>query len=666
MKKDYSFDEIIKNKKILKTLLLTFIIILISITFSNVKGADYKIEDYKINAIVKENGDLEVEEFLKYKFSKSMNGVFREIMYKYNYSSQKSDMEPTSSRYQSNGVSDVSVYTSDIGFDNMKESKLSENLVNGMSDFYSMQNLSSDGDKVELKVYSPVDNGEYKYVKYKYTLDDVAVKYTDKGELYWNFLGKDWKCLIENLNINISFENSVNLNEVLVYPHGYVGDISSSKTDSNISINATNINSGIAVDARVVFPVTTLGEVKKNIVKNYDINELNKIEKKMSSGNKSYFLFIIINVLLVIFALVIVVIMIVKMKKVTSKYVPRKEEIGYYTEPLEGRELAEYAMITNKFSGYGDTNVLLATILDLSNKKYINLECLKKVKKGIFSMGVDYDYFITINQKANLEELTEYEKLVINYIFEYKASSVLDIEKIINKKIELNDTFETLATKTSVITKYNKNVSEMSSNKEPLIYQKISMKNYMSVIIMLISLVLIFLINNIFISPLTDNIGILSVGGCSLFIYFIIIMATISTGCKLIKEEVRDDYKNIKGLEKYLKDYSLIKDRYPIEMALWDKYLVFATLFGIADKVSKEFKEELLQKGYDDEYIYNTHPLMGMAIYSSTMRSMADSATSIPSSSSSGGYSGGGSGGGGRWWPVVAVLFSLSYKKKLI
>lgn len=656
MGNNYYFNKI--NKKV-KILMLIFVILLMSFTFSNVKGADYKIEDYKINAIVKENGDLEVEEFLKYKFNEDMNGVFREIMYKYDYSNQISNMKPTSSRYQAKGVSDVSVYTSDSGFDNMNESKLSEGLSNGMSDVYSMQNIASDGYKVSLKVYSPVKSGAYKYVKYKFVVNDVSVKYLDKGELYWNFLGKDWTCSIENLNINISFENKIDLNEALVYPHSYVKNISSSKTNSQISINATNVNSGVAVDSRVVFPVTALGNVTKNINENYDINKLNEVEKEMSFGNSKYFLSITINILLIIFAIAIIIIMIIKINKVTSKYVPKNEDINYYTEPLEGRELAEYVMITNKFSGYGDTNVLLATILDLSNRKYINLECLKKVKKSIFSSNAEYDYFITINQKANFNELTEYEKLVINYIFEYEATSQLEMEKIINKRIELNDTFETLSTKTSIINKYNKKVLEMSSKKESSIYQKISINNYISIILMLIPLIVGFFINNLFISPLTDNFSILAAGGFGLFIYFIIIMVIITNACKLIKEEVKQDYKNIKGLEKYLKDYSLIKDRYPIEMVLWEKYLVFATLFGIADKVSKEFKEELIQKGYDDEYIYNTHPLMGMAIYSSTMRSMATSATSIASSSSSGGYSGGGSGGGGRWWPVAAVHFSF-------
>ena len=107
-----------------------------------------------------------------------------------------------------------------------------------------------------------------------------------------------------------------------------------------------------------------------------------------------------------------------------------------------------------------------------------------------------------------------------------------------------------------------------------------------------------------------------------------------------------------------------MKERFPIEIALWGKYLVFATLFGIADKVSKEFKEELIKNGYDDDYIYSTYPLISLSAVSHSMVSSAMSSTST-GSSSSGGSSGGGSGGGGGRWPVVAVLSNTKLYKSM-
>ena len=45
------------------------------------------------------------------------------------------------------------------------------------------------------------------------------------------------------------------------------------------------------------------------------------------------------------------------------------------------------------------------------------------------------------------------------------------------------------------------------------------------------------------------------------------------------------------GLKKFLSDFTLIKDRQVVEVGLWNEYMVFATLYGIADKVRSEFKQ---------------------------------------------------------------------------
>ncbi|MCR5548484.1 MAG: DUF2207 domain-containing protein [Bacteroidales bacterium] len=45
------------------------------------------------------------------------------------------------------------------------------------------------------------------------------------------------------------------------------------------------------------------------------------------------------------------------------------------------------------------------------------------------------------------------------------------------------------------------------------------------------------------------------------------------------------------GFKKYLEDFTIINQRQSVEVALWQDYLVVASLFGIADKVAKELKE---------------------------------------------------------------------------
>ena len=63
------------------------------------------------------------------------------------------------------------------------------------------------------------------------------------------------------------------------------------------------------------------------------------------------------------------------------------------------------------------------------------------------------------------------------------------------------------------------------------------------------------------------------------------------------------------GLKRYMEDYSMIDDREVPELAVWEKYLVFATVFGIADKVLKQLKIQYPELKDNNTYIgtmYNT------------------------------------------------------------
>lgn len=122
--------------------------------------------------------------------------------------------------------------------------------------------------------------------------------------------------------------------------------------------------------------------------------------------------------------------------------------------------------------------------------------------------------------------------------------------------------------------------------------------------------------------------------------------------------------RNLLGLKKYLSEFTLISERETPEVVLWQDYLTFAMIFGIADKVAEQLKEinaEIYSQtvGNPDitvnETIYMAHYIsraMQSAIVSEQLSSAANSASKGFGGSSSfgggGGFSGGGFGGGSR------------------
>lgn len=53
----------------------------------------------------------------------------------------------------------------------------------------------------------------------------------------------------------------------------------------------------------------------------------------------------------------------------------------------------------------------------------------------------------------------------------------------------------------------------------------------------------------------------------------------------------QQDALDVFGLKKFLQDFTLVNERHAVEVSLWNEYLVFATLYGNAKQVMKDFRE---------------------------------------------------------------------------
>ena len=127
----------------------------------------------------------------------------------------------------------------------------------------------------------------------------------------------------------------------------------------------------------------------------------------------------------------------------------------------------------------------------------------------------------------------------------------------------------------------------------------------------------------------------------------------------LLTEFGEEQYTAWKSLYNYLNSNNLAKDKTPIEAKTGEKYLVYATAFGIAEKVSSalgirckslDIKEsKLLNNNYYRTSSYRSSCSSINRTTRSTSRSYTSSirSSSYGGSSGFGGYSGGRGGGGG-------------------
>ncbi len=111
-----------------------------------------------------------------------------------------------------------------------------------------------------------------------------------------------------------------------------------------------------------------------------------------------------------------------------------------------------------------------------------------------------------------------------------------------------------------------------------------------------------------------------------------------------------DEIAKWKGLKKYMQEFSMLDKREVPEIAIWEYFLVFATVFGIADKVLEQLK--IVYPDIENTININTYPHMYLMVHADFSRSFSSAiSTSMSFAYTSASGGGGGFSGGGRWWP---------------
>ena len=123
------------------------------------------------------------------------------------------------------------------------------------------------------------------------------------------------------------------------------------------------------------------------------------------------------------------------------------------------------------------------------------------------------------------------------------------------------------------------------------------------------------------------------------------------TGITHYKDRL-DEVRQVFGLKKFLKEFTLLDERGVNEVKLWKDYMIYATLFGIADQVISDMKK-INPEYFNMDQVANqmadnmTLPMIRSTLLNSTSRAVANKAAREARASGRGGHSSWGGGGGG-------------------
>ena len=649
-----------KIKKIITTLIFLILFIILGNTKSNA-GSLY-LDNLNFDAKINQDGSMNVTETWDISISET-NTLFKTF---------KTD----NSKYSSITDVEVAEVTNNA---EKKFSKVDSLMYHVTKDcYYGMKN--SDGNFEIAWGVGLDDSSATKTYKISYKVNDAIAKYQDYAELYWQFVGSDFEVSADKVTGTILLpQNASTKEDIKVWGHteGLNGEIYATATNK-IEFEVNNFRAGRYIEIRTLFPtamITNSGraysrERLNEVIEKETVwaNEANARRARAENAKKAG---------TVIFAIVVAIIDVwllrssIKIRKEASKKTKIKpsQELEYFREmPRKNATPAQAVYVYNEVLSTVSTNqmgnIFSATLLDLCLKKYIGFEENPSNKKNII---------IKILKKEADDKLEKTEKVILQYIVGAAKGAeeitIKDVEKYMkahsSNLIELKDDIEKASIRElSKNAIYDENEATEKSN-----------YNTKSVLSFTFVLVVIFVILGLlpaFLESMNEMVMIVGAGSIMLLSIFKgLSLRKYASKINVYTQKGIDERQMWKGLKKYMEDFSMLDKREIPEIVIWEQFLVYATAFGIADKVIKQLKAVYKELGrsfeFDDPSYGYMYFMTNNNFTSSFTNSMSSAFTSAYASNYSSSYSSGsgggggfsGGGGGGRWPEVAAAVDNL-------
>ncbi len=626
-------------KKIIFILLLCFIP-----SFCRASSINYDITNFLIDATIEENGDLTVQELIV--LDGSFNGYVRELQYENNKldSYEKGNINFSNSAiYNAEGISNITLKTRNVTneivtFDTFQKDftplikVINEKMAKDGNYIYR-----KDENLLSYKMYQSAKNESIAFY-ISYTIDKAVVLHQDVAELYWTFIGNGFTDQINNLQIKLHVPKNENNEEFYFWVHGDITGESEKINNDTILATMKSLDKKSVIDIRVLFSKEILTNPER--LRNSDEEAFNKIwkieeERAESVNRQREFARQVVRatkIATIIYYIVLILLWIYIYWKFDKEY--KSDFHSKYYREFTGSynvEVIDYLM--NKSI---TPNAMSASIMNLIYKKNIKIEEIKdsvKKKKYLFIY-------------QNNDGVTETEQVLLDFLFEKVGKE---------NKFTTND-LEKYASSTKTCSKFSKYYTEwkncvIKDAEREKFYENNGIPVVLGILFLLVTILIFMLVMYYHVDFLPCYL-LLPAGIIFLF-YTILIRKRTKKG--------NEDYLRWKAFKNFLKDFGNFKVKDLPEIILWEKYLVYATIFGLASNVSKSMNVKMdeyqnlpngsqILVGWDpiDFYIY--HSICSSISHSVTKSINASAVASSRNtiSGSGGGFSGGaGFGGGG-------------------
>jgi len=599
---------------------------LVALAAGPVAAKDYSIRSVRVDATVRPNGDVSISDTRTLDFSGTFHFVYWDLATK----GSKGITVVGASGPSADDPTAIVPYTA--------SQALALGSLTGERDTYGVADLGR-ALRVQLNFELTDAGGAFTV---EYVAKGAAKRWRDTAELYWQFLGDETAVESSDVRVTVHLPDGVAMDEVRAWAHGPLWGAVTIEPDASVVMSVDPLPASTFVEGRILFPASALSEAQARSTPKLDA--ILAEEKQLADeANRSRLwarvkigLWGVLGAGLPVVALVLILVLYVRYGRE-----PKTQFQAQYLRDLPQPHLPPaLAAFIWRMGSVGRDDVT-ATLLDLVDRKVIDLQRVTVRKERLFGKDETTTYKLTLHDER-VDELLPYERQLVTFLFHEIAGGP---ELVLSELKGLAKTH-----RSAFARGYSAWTTAVKSEG--------GRRGFLDTHADMMA----------FVAAAFAFVAIAGAGAAAVFSGFYWFFLGVPVGVVLIfvaravkrrSQEAAELHAQYAALERYLKDFGRLDEKPPDAVVLWEQFLVYAVVFGIADRVVKAMRVKVPDV-VDDPAFGNSYFIWfampgdggGLSAFGEIHESF-DQAVKVATSSSSsgsgggGGFSGGGGGGGG-------------------
>lgn len=473
----------------------------------------------------------------------------------------------------------------------------------------------------------------------KYRVLGAAKRYTDTSELYWKLVGADTGVRTDAVSIHVVLPQGVARSDVKAWAHGPLNGVVAIQDDGSVALKVTDLPPNTFVEGRILFPATALPKAAE--VATPRLQEVLSEEAALADEANAVRSAARLRVGLA-FAGGIGVPILALLGALALFFTYGREYKPQFTGYLREvpADLAPPLVGALWRMGQPADSEIGATLMDLALQGVVTMQPVQQETTGLLGLGhkEEQTYQLTLD-RSKLGGIDPLERALVAFVFEdTMASDTFTLHDLREKAKSAPQSF------TRGLASWKKQVADKAG--ELGWVESRSRWAQGGVVLLGVASVaaVVWAVGSTQYLPMLAGI----VPAIAVF--------ALSGFASRRSRPANELYARYRGLRDYMRDFGRMQEKPPSSVVLWEKFLVMAVVFGIADQVIAQLRvavpevvnDPTFQTAYWWTYSQGGYgsPISSLTSGFSEAVSAANSAMSS-SSGGGGGFSGGGGGGGG-------------------